>query len=296
MCDDALIATATGELPMKNVHRAAIMLAFALPLAGCADLFMPNQHRHERNASSLVDFLYPDKQSPPVQDTIPELHLPLRVGVAFLPPNAGAVNVLDAVHKEGVLERIRERFRTRGFVSDITIIPDYYLAAQRGFDGLQGLQRLYNVDVVALVSYDQVRNQDDKGLSLGYLTIVGAYVLHGTRQDVSTLVDLAVVHPGTRSLVLRAGGVDTRHSNSSLVRADRELRETGTDSFDAAAARMMDNFDAALLKFESDVRDGKARVKVTRNGNSGGAGAVDWLTIALLGIAVTLTALRARRT
>jgi rhombotail lipoprotein len=61
---------------------------------------------------------------------------------------------------------------------------------------------------MALVSYDQVAHEDDNNWSLGYLTIVGAYVLKGTRHDVSTLVDLAVVDPATRSLVLRGGSLD----------------------------------------------------------------------------------------
>jgi hypothetical protein len=73
-------------------------------------------------------------------------------------------------------------------------------------EGLAGVQRLYGVDLMALVSYDQVRYQDDRGLAAGYLTVVGAYVLKGTRQDVTTLMDMAVIEPATRSIVLRAGG------------------------------------------------------------------------------------------
>jgi rhombotail lipoprotein len=47
---------------------------------------------HARNSSSLVGFLYPDGKAPPPENSIPELHLPLRVGLAFLPsqPTYGA--------------------------------------------------------------------------------------------------------------------------------------------------------------------------------------------------------------
>ena len=55
------------------------------------------------------------------------------------------------------------------------------------------MQRLYAVDLMALVSYDQVTHGDTNEWSLGYLTIVGMYVLKGNRYDVSTVVDLAVV-------------------------------------------------------------------------------------------------------
>jgi rhombotail lipoprotein len=91
------------------------------------------------------------------------------------------------------------RFSSRKFVAEIVIIPDYYLRGQNGFEGLEGVQRLYGVDLMALVSYDQVVHTDENIWSLGYLTIVGAYVLKGSRHDVSTLVDLAVVDPVSRS-------------------------------------------------------------------------------------------------
>jgi len=55
-----------------------------------------------------------------------------------------------------------------------------------------------------LVSYDQVTRRDDNNWSLTYLTIVGAFVIPATDHDVATMVDLAVVDPASRSLVLRA--------------------------------------------------------------------------------------------
>lgn len=270
---------------MKN--RTIAVLACMLLLTGCTSLFLRGAQRHEHNASSLVDFLYPQGTMPPSHNAVPVLQLPLRVGIAFLPPGPNSRNVLGEVHKQAMLERIRQRFVTRPFVGDITLIPDYYLTVQRGFKGLEAIQRLYDVDLVALVSYDQVAHQDDNEWSLGYLTIVGAYVIKGTRQDVSTLMDLAVVHPATGSLVLRAGGVDSRHNSSSLVRADRERRATGVAGFDAAAGRLIENFDAALVRFEEDVRTGTARVQVaSSSGVSGGGGAFDWVMIAVLGACI----------
>lgn len=66
------------------------------------------------------------------------------------------------------------------------LVPDYYLAIHpgainQGLSGLEGVQRLYNLDLLALVSYDQVNYVADNKWSLGYLTIVGAYVLKGKR-------------------------------------------------------------------------------------------------------------------
>jgi len=264
-------------------------------LSGCAVVghafCAPGCQTQAHTTSSLVSFLYPDGQTPPAQNTIPELHVPLRVGLAFLPSQASyGAAALDAAQKEELLQRIRQRFSSRSFVSEIVVIPDYYLTSARGFAGLDGVQRLYNIDLMALVSYDQVTHTDDNKLSLGYLTIVGAYVLRGTSHDSATLVDLAVVDPATRSLVLRAGGVSTNHENSTLVDVDRASRQASAVGFSDATNQMIGNFDAALTAFQSDVRNGKANVRiVARNnaggrsgGGAGGGGSVDSIDIAAL--------------
>ncbi len=113
---------------------------------------------------------------------------------------------------------------------------------------------------------------DENEWSLGYLTIVGAYVLKGSHHDVATLVDLAVVDPVTQSLILRAGGTDSRNRNTTLVDQEREARESGAASFGSATTQMIDNFDAALTKFEADVRAGKANIRVAKRESSGRAG------------------------
>jgi rhombotail lipoprotein len=255
-------------------------------LSGCTNLacFSSCQH-HTQNSTSLVEFLYPNGSPPPAQDAQPQLHLPLRVGLAFLPSSGNTLIGPDAAQKEALMQEIRKRFVSRKFIAEIVVIPDYYLQGRRGFEGLQGVQRLYGIDLMALVSYDQVAHEDDNHWSLGYITIVGAYVLKGTRHDVSTLVDLAVVDPGTRSLVLRAGGFDTRHGSVTLIDENRRLRESTAQGFNAATQQMIDHFDSALTAFESDVREGKANVKVVSNHGKpsfGGGGTIDWLALLFL--------------
>jgi rhombotail lipoprotein len=261
-------------------------LAMIFGLSGCANLAcFSSCQRHTQNSTSLVEFLYPNGSAPPAQDAQPQLHLPLRVGLAFLPSNGGTEIGPDAAQKEALLQEIRKRFVSRKFITEIVVIPDYYLQGKRGFEGLQGVQRLYGIDLMALVSYDQVAHEDDNHWSLGYITIVGAYVLKGTRHDVSTLVDLAVVDPATRSLVLRAGGFDTRHGTVALINENRRLRETATEGFNVATQQMIDHFDSALTAFESDVREGNANVKVVSNRGKpsyGGGGSIDWLALLFL--------------
>jgi rhombotail lipoprotein len=271
----------------------------SLLLCGCVPLgCFSGCSTHAHNSSSLVEFLYPHGNPPPEQNAMPQLRIPLRVGLAFLPSRQpDPLGALDAAHQQELLERIRQRFLSRKFVADIVLLPDYYLSSRQGFEGLAGLQHLYSVDVMALVSYDQVTHADSNNWSLGYLTIVGAYVLKGDRHDVSTLVDLAVVDPASRSLVLRAGGTDTRHGNTTLIDSQRDTREATRESYDAAAEQMIQHFDAALLTFEADVRSGKAPVRVVRKndvGHSSGGGALDWPLLALLMIITLHRAVRSK--
>jgi rhombotail lipoprotein len=271
-----------------NVNKGLLigLAASALALAGCADLAcLPNCSRYSQESSSLVDFLYPDGRVPPPSAELPQLAIPLRVGLAFLPSANVQATSLDEAHKEELLARIKQRFASRKFVTEIVVVPDYYLSAQRGFAGLDGIRRLYELDVVALVSFDQQTHLDQNDWSLAYLTIVGAYVVKGSRHDVATLVDLAVVDPVTRQLVMRAGGTDLRHGNTTLIDAGREARAANIAGFSAATDQMIDHFDAALLNFEADVRSGKAPIRiVSKNaqGGSGGGGAIDAVFIGLL--------------
>jgi rhombotail lipoprotein len=265
--------------------QALSAVVLALSASGCGFLEKamcdPHCNSGSGNSSSLVEFLYPKNSRPPLETSVPELHLPLRVGLAFLPARGQAP--LDEAHQQELLERIRQRFTSRPFVSDIVLIPDYYLARQPGFQGLEGVQRLYGVDLMALVSYDQTLHESSTRWSLGYLTIAGAFVLNGDRHDVSTLVDLAVVDSTSHSLVLRAGGIDVRHGTSTLINEEVALREAQIASFSAATDQMIDHFDVALDRFQADVKAGKANVKVVHKANAtGGGGALGWDWVVLL--------------
>jgi rhombotail lipoprotein len=136
-----------------------------------------------------------------------------------------------------------------------------------------------------------VTYRDDNSWSLGYITIVGQYLLKGTKHDVITLMDLAVVDPASRSILLRAGGTDERHGTTTLISQSTQSRQSQTDGFSTATDELIGHFDAALTQFEADVRNGKANVRVVnRNASSspnGGAGAFDLGWIILLAMVLS---------
>jgi rhombotail lipoprotein len=121
-------------------------------------------------------------------------------------------------------------------------------------------------------------------------------VLKGSHHDVATLVDLAVIDPVTQSLILRAGGTDSRNRNTTLVDQEREARESSAVSFANATTQMVDNFDLALTKFEADVRAGKANVRVAQRASHGGvSGAGGGGSFGPLALGVLLILFAARR-
>lgn len=291
------VAAPASETKM-NKGLVVGLAASALVVAGCADIgCLPNCTSYSHNSSSLVDFLYPDGRVPAPSTERPQLAIPLRVGLAFLPSANAQAPGLDAAHKEELLDRIKQRFARRKFVTEIVVIPDYYLTGRRGFAGLDGIRRLYGLDVVALVSFDQQTHLDQNEWSLAYLTIVGAYMVKGSRHDVATLVDLAVIDPLTRQLVIRAGGTDLRHGNTTLIDADRQTREANLTGFSAATDQMIEHFDAALLAFEAEVRSGTSPIRVVSKnaGGSGGGGALDEVFIGLLWLTLALRAASQRQ-
>jgi rhombotail lipoprotein len=75
-----------------------------------------------------------------------------------------------------------------------------------------------------------------------------------------------------------------------LIDEERAARESGVASFGSATTQMIDNFDAALTKFEADVRAGKANIRVAKreaNGRAGGGGSFGPLALGMLLVMLT---------
>jgi rhombotail lipoprotein len=283
---------------MRKVKLVGVAV-LSLTLGGCTWMFNDLHFARASQASTpLVDFLYTDGKVPG-QDAQPELELPIRVAVSFLPTEQGPRSFQPgAIDREKVLNALREHFRALPYVSEIVIVPDYYLHAGKG-DGLmqiEQLSRLYHFDLFALVSYDQIQNSYQTDRSLAYFTIVGAYFVHGDRNETHTLLDVAVIDPESRALVMRAGGTSALKGNVSAVDAERHADAQSRRGFELATEQLVANFSLELTAFEQRVRDGTAPVRVVRQGaGSGGSGAIDPLLLILLAACAISIGIRASR-
>ena len=275
---------------MSPYRIVALTLSLAsLALVSCTSFWQLGTGSTRKGvSSSLVNYLYPaGEEPPPYNETVPRLELPLRVGIAFVPPSSNLdIPGLSEATKIGLLEKVRAQFLDRDYISDIQVIPDSYMRGSRGFTGLEQIARLYGVDIVALVSYDQVVATDDTKSSILYWTIIGAYFIEGSRNDVQTFVDTAVFDLATKKLMIRAPGIDKATQKSTLVESSQELRTARSDSFGRAMADMTTNLEAELDRFELRLKEDPTVAQVDSSAMPGGGGAIGFASVLalLLGI------------
>lgn len=263
----------------KKILMITVFLAM---LAACESLWMGPGYEKTRqgSSSSLVDFLYPDGEvPPPVSERMPYLELPVRVGIAFV-PSSGRENI-SAAEKQVLLEHVANAFRDRDYVQSIEAIPETYMRSARGVHGMQQVAALYDVDAMALVSYDQMSFSGERDSAIMYWTIVGALIFKGNTNEVQTMIDTAVFDVETAKLLFRAPGMHNQQRNVTLLGSDRDLRKLREEGFSTATDDMIVNLDAELDTFRAEVDQGQRAQVEWREGYSGGGG-LGWHLILLL--------------
>ncbi len=251
----------------------AILLAL-VTLAGC---HTTAQHRN----SSVVDYLYPDSRNLRVSEEVPRLTLPLTVGVAFTPSRFRDDSGLTESRKAALLEKVSRHFEDLEFVGGIEIIPSAYLRPEGSFENLDQLKRMFGIDVIALVSYDQTRFTDEGLASLAYWTLVGAYIVPGEKNATHTLLDAVLYDIDSRKLLFRAPGTSSVKSSATLVNASEQIREDSVAGFEAASEDLVANLEAELERFKQKLKESPGGVEIAHREGYQGSGAGGFLLVAL---------------
>jgi rhombotail lipoprotein len=239
------------------------------------------------NATSAVDYLYPEQVGRVQQKpAIPVLRLPLRVGIAFVPSSSMAEHqIITEQEKIELMERIIPEFQKLDYVDSIEIIPSPYLRPHGSFTNLDQLRTMFGLDVIALLSYDQVQFTSQDFTSLSYWTILGAYVIQGEKNDTHTMVDVVVYDIASRTLLFRAPGVSVIKARATPVRLEEELRADRHGGFQAAADDLVRNLKGELDRFTQRVRENRARIQVVHQEGYTGGGSTDaWIVTGLVGL------------
>lgn len=265
--------------------RPIIGLFGVLIVSGCSMMMYAGGGR-DAVSTSLVDFLYPDGEGRRSHaGDIPVITLPVRVGLAFVPSRQWRQNGFHESQQMDLLEQVKKEFEQFDYIETIEVIPSAYLDKDGGFDSLDRVSRLYGVDVMALVSYDQMRRSEENTSSLLYWTIVGAYFISGNDNSVQTFVDTAVFDIKSRQLLFRAPGLSKLEDSSTAIKIDASIRQQSVLGFDQAMTDMRSNLNQELSSFKDKVRDEKI-AKIERREGYSGAGA--FYAFGLLVLYVTL--------
>jgi rhombotail lipoprotein len=258
--------------------KIGMVAAVAALAAGCATWRRSESH----HANSLYTFLYSGQAEHVDAEAIPVLSLPLRVGIAFVPSDrskgrydgfSSDDGVLSENQRMDLMRQIADQFKSYPFVKSIEMIPTAYLTPKGGFANLDQIRTMYSVDVIALLSYDQVQFTDNGIVSLTYWTIVGAYVVPGEKNDTQTMLDGAVYDIASRKMLFRAPGLSRVHGVATPVNLSEALREDRERGFKDAETDMVANLKIQLDGFRQRVKDAPTEFKIVRKPGYTGAGA-----------------------
>lgn len=221
-------------------------------LHGCGSFYgMPTRH-----TSSVVEYLYSGEQHADVPE-LTRLSLPLSVGVAFVPESKTRSMGARMSEQERVqlMNDVSAEFRKLSFVRNIEIIPSAYLVPNGSFENLDQIRAMFGIDVIALLSYDQVQHTDEGLLSLSYWTIVGAYIVKGEKNDTSTMVDAAVYDIASRKMLFRAPGQSRIKGTATPINLNEQLRRDSLQGFRVASEDLVVNTREQLEQFKLRVKE-----------------------------------------
>ncbi|MGL1957150.1 MAG: rhombotarget lipoprotein [Colwellia sp.] len=249
-----------------------IMILGIVFLTSCSSILSKNTGK-KKQSSSLMTFLYPDETSRSEhKPEIPVLKLPVKVGLAFVPSENWQRDGIHSKDQIELLEKVKKSFLKYDYIDRIEIIPSTYLQGGDGFITLEQVARLYDVDVMALVSYDQVTQSLENNAALLYWTIVGMYIIPGNENSIQTFVDTAVFDVKSKKMLFRAPGINKLEKRTTAVGIDETLSEKSLEGFGLAVTDMTVNLDAELARFKTRVKEEKiAKVEHRKGYSSGGS-------------------------
>jgi len=254
----------------RSTRAALLAVTAALIATACGTT------RQFQARSSALEYLYPrGVDARPPADVI--LRLPVRVGVAFAPARpAYYQDRFTASQKQALLERVAAAFRGGQGIGSVEVVPPGYLTLpptpppgggapagggpeDDGFVELDRVKAAFGIDLVALISYDQMQFSETGRSSWAYWTIVGAYVIKGEKNETRTLMDAVVYDVPSRALLFHASGNSTVAAAATPVDVDRVLRQHSEAGFETATTDLIANLGTALGQFQQQAATGTVR-------------------------------------
>lgn len=202
-------------------------------LTGCASIqsmMVMNYSSQQRSYSSIVEYLYPNERGEiNIKPKIPNLNIPLKIVVAFVPESCGTFrrHDLNENMKSNLLQRVAHKFNDKNIIEKVEVIPSTYFRRKGVFEDLRNIKKEFDVDIFVLLSYDQIQYTDRTNLSVIYhLTVFGNYLIKGDKNDTVILLDVAVYDINSEELLFKSRGYSKIKSDVASAFVSEELRLT----------------------------------------------------------------------
>ena len=246
----------------NNLKHLAVLGAICLgvlPIVGCG-------HYTTQRTSNILTYLYPGETHPVEisNSAPPNLPLPMKFGIAFVPESRTSsggdakIEPLTEKHKMEMMHELSSKLRQYPYIAGVEEIPSTYLKVGGSFENLDQIRTMTGVDVIGLVSYDQIQFTDRGLVSLLYWTGIGWYFVPGEKNDTNTMMDVALYHVPTRKPLLRATGQSGVYRYSTPMNQSQNLRENSENGFKEALSMLADNVKEQLDILKSHVVRGSA--------------------------------------
>ncbi len=202
--------------------------------------------------------------SRPAQPT--QMPVPVRIALAFAPesgaprgptpPNlfsegtgSWSTGPLPEAFKAQVLEQMAAAFRGQSQVGDVEIVPSFYLSGATAPELVASVRATFDVDVVALVSYDLQHSHRENGWALFYLALLPIFVVPGSEVESQLLLDTAVYWADNAALLFRAAGTSSGHETFAIIDRDENVQGVTEGCFGLAREALVPRLKAELAEF-----------------------------------------------
>jgi rhombotail lipoprotein len=253
VCARRRLLVESARMRRRDFRKTALIasLSLVMGLAGCTLVGDPDrtpQQVAKAQSTPLAEFLYQGRKVP-AEDGRAGLLLPIRIGLGFIAPtddSTGKVPTLE--QRQATLDAVRDQLRGLPYVSEVAIVPQYWFGNQPGvgFDKLKSLAEHFDFDLIALVSYDQAIYEFQNMRSLGLVTLIGKDLYKVNVDQALTVIDLALVEPESRALVMRVAAGDRFGDTTTLLDDWRSQSHVRRVSFDRANGEFLAKLRAEL--------------------------------------------------
>ena len=257
---------------VKNVVLLGAIVLGIVPLSGCG-------HYTTQRTSNVLAYLHPgETQSAEVSKDIskislPNIPIPITLGIAFVPESrtitSGGDTKIEPLTEKFKMEMMREltaQLRQYSIFAGIEEIPSTYLKVGGSFANIDQIRAMTGVDVIGLVSYDQVQFTDRGLVSLLYWTGIGWYFVPGEKNDTNTMIDAALYHIPTRKPLLRATAQSGVYHYSTPMNQSQNLRDDSENGFKEALHMLAADFKKQLDLLKSTLGKGAAASPIAASG------------------------------